>query len=265
MVSVALSAIVQTMDGKAATPFTFQDFRNIVFNMTLGGVIDDSPMGIFKILAYNVGQGYLLDTAPLRATMATALKTMNYKYMSDLYLPTCISIVDEETGLPIRICSDDPTVAHLHLIDVMMASSSMPVIFPVQKIPGFLPPFGNGTYIDGGIGIDMIPTAAAYQRNVDAAYIMTRQWELTSKQTLPDRLKNVKILANTVQTFNDLLQGAFLSGLSAASDARIKTFAYIPVLPVDFGVLDFDKGKAMYDMTWNWTLSNAPLCLSCPN
>lgn len=261
--AAALSAIVQTMDGKSANPFTFDDLKSIVFNLTLGGVIDDSPIGIFRILAYNVGQGYLLDTSPLRVTLNKALDRMGYKYMSDLYLPTCISVVDEETGLPVRICSDDPKVRHVHLIDVLMASAAMPVVFPSQTIPGFVPPYGNGTFVDGGVGIDMIPTTTAYQRNMDAIYIITRQWEITSKHALPERLKSIKILANTVQTFNDLLQSAFLTGLSAAGEARIKSFAYIPVLPVDFGVLDFARGKVMYDMTRNWTMANAPLCLNC--
>lgn len=230
--------------------------------MSVGEVIDDSPYGIYRILTYNVGQGFLLDNTPLRATLTNHLTRMGYKYMRDLYLPTCISVVDDLTGVPLRICSDNPATRDLLIVDVLMASAAMPVIFPAQQIANYVPPFGNGFFIDGGVGIDMIPTAEAYQRNLDAVYILTRQWELNNKTALPPQLQNIKILANTISTFEDLLQAAFFSGLSSAATARTASYAYVPVLPVDFGVLDFDSGKAMYDMTYNWTLSNGPTLLN---
>ena len=261
--TVALSAVVQTMDGRSSSPFTMEDLKDLVFNMTAGSVVDLTDSGIFKILTYNVGQGYLLDTTPLRATITRYLTKMGYKFMRDLYIPTCISVVDVETGLPIRICSDNPSTENLQIVDVLMASAAMPVIFPEQTIPGFLPPFGKGIYVDGGVGIDMIPTDTAYLRALDAVYIITRQWELNSASTLPTPLQRFKIVQNAANTFNNLLQAAFFSGLSTASAARTPSFAYIPDLPVDFGVLDFDKGKQMYEMTKNWTLYNAPQCLNC--
>jgi len=261
--TIGLNAILQTMDGRSSNPFTFEDLKSFVFNMTAGQVVDLSPLGVYRILTYNVGQGYLLDTTPLRGFLTKVLQRTGYKFMGDLYIPTCISVVDIETGLPIRICSDDPKVKNVMIIDVLMASAAMPVIFPQQHIPGFVPPFGNGVYVDGGVGIDMIPTASAYERNLDEIYIITRQWEINKNSALPPQLQNIKIVDNTFVTFNNLLQSAFFSGLSSASSARTTSYAYIPVLDVDFGVLDFDKGKLMYEMTYNWTLSHPPVCLNC--
>ena len=231
--------------------------------MTAGSVVDLSPLGIYRILNYNVGQGYLLDTAPLRVTLTKYLGLMGYKTMGDLYLPTCISTVDEETGLPVRICSDDPKVRNLNIVDVVMASAAMPVIFPSQSIPGFTPPFGSGIFVDGGVGIDMIPTDPAYERELDEVYIITRQWELNDAKKLPKVLKDIKIVANALNTFNNFLQASFLSGLSSAYTARMLSYSYIPVLPVDFGVLDFHQGRLMYEMTRNWTRSNTPICMNC--
>lgn len=261
--TVALSAVLQTMDGQSNHPFTFEDLKEMVFNMTAGKVIDLTPGGVYRILTYNVGQGYLLDTAPLRATITKYLTLMGYKFMGDLYLPTCISVVDVETGLPLRICSDDERTKNLLIVDVLMASAAMPVIFPQQTIPGYVPPFGNGIFVDGGVGIDMIPTATAYQRQMDQIFIITRQWELNSAIGLPSAIKDIKIVDNAAVTVNNLLQATFFSGLSTAASARIPSYAYIPFLPIDFGVLDFDKGKLMYEMTYNWTLSNPPTCLNC--
>lgn len=258
-----MGALVKTIDGKSRIPFTFEILKSMIFNMTVGTVVDVTPMGIYKIMTYNVGQGYLLDTAPLRQTLTKYLAMMDVKYMSDLYIPTCISVVDINTGLPIRICSDDPAAAKTLVLDVVMASTAMPVVFPQQFIPDFVPPFGNGVYVDGGVGIDMIPSDAAYLRNLDEIYIVTRQWELNNASSLPLQLQNVKILNNAINTFNNFLQAAFLAGLSSAYTAKIPSYTYIPVLDVDFGVLDFDQGKLMYEATKNWTRHNAPMCLNC--
>lgn len=244
-------------------PFTFDTLKSMIFNMTVGTVVDVSPLGIYKILSYNVGQGYLLDTAPLRVTLTKYLEIMEIKYMSDLYIPTCISVVDITTGLPIRICSDDPTNAKTLVLDVVMSSTAMPVIFPQQTIANFKPPFGGGVYVDGGVGIDMIPSDSAYLRKLDEVYIVTRQWELNNATSLPLKLQNVKLLANAINTFNNFLQAAFLAGLSSAYTAKMPTYSYIPVLDVDFGVLDFDQGKVMYELTRAWTRKNAPICMTC--
>lgn len=252
------------MDGKSHRPFTFETLKSMVFNMTVGTVVDVSPIGIYRIMSYNVGQGYLLDTSPLRATLTNYLAQMEIKFMKDLYIPTCISVVDITTGLPIRVCSDDPAVANVPVLDVVMASTAMPVIFPQQTIPGFVPPFGKGVYVDGGVGIDMIPSDAAYVRDMDEVYIVTRQWELNNATSLPMQLQNVKMLANAINTFNNFLQSAFLAGLSSAYTARIPSYSYVPVLDVDFGVLDFDQGKLMYEMTKAWTRKNPPICMNCP-
>jgi predicted acylesterase/phospholipase RssA len=257
--TVALSAVVQTQDGMSQHPFTFQDLKDMVFNLTVGSVIDITPYGIYKILTYNVKEGYLLDTTPLRNMLITYLSKMGYKFMKDLYIPTCISAVDSITGLPVRFCSDDPSTQNLLIVDVVMASAAMPVVFPSQQIPGF----GNTSFVDGGVGIDMIPTDAAYQRNLDEVYLITRQWELNNAQSLPNALKDIKILSNAITTFNNLLQASFFSGLSTAAAARIPSYSYIPVLSVDFGVLDFDQGKLMYEITRNWTRTNSPICMNC--
>jgi predicted acylesterase/phospholipase RssA len=258
--TVALSALVQSMDGKSARPFTFENVKEMIFNMTVGSVVDMSPLGIYKILTYNVKQGYILDTSPLRALLTKYVTQMGYKFMRDLYLPTCISVVDSNSGWPVRLCSDDPAAMDLQIVDVVMASAAMPVVFPPQQIPGLSENF----FVDGGVGIDMIPTDVAYQRNLDAVYIITRQWEVNDGNQLPAALKDIKLLANALNTINNLLQAAFFSGLSSASVAKVPSYSYIPVLDQNFGVLDFDKGKLMYEVTRNWTRENAPICMNCP-
>lgn len=229
--------------------------------MTVGSVIDITPLGIYKIMTHNVKEGYLLDTTPLRHLLTKYLVQMGYKYMSDLYLDTCLSTVDSGTGLPVRVCSDDPSARDLLIVDVLMASAAMPVIFPSQQIAGL----GGSEvqYVDGGVGIDMIPTDPAYLRHLDEVYIITRQWELNNATAMPQKIKDIKILYNAVNTFNNFLQGAFLAGLSTAASAKIPSYSYIPVLDRDFGVLDFDQGKLMYELTRTWTKSNAPICMNC--
>jgi len=79
---------------------------------------------------------------------------MGFVTMKDLYIPTCISAVDANTGLTARVCSDDPAAADVSIADAVIASASLPVAFPMAKIKGFTPNFPNasGLYIDGGSG-----------------------------------------------------------------------------------------------------------------
>jgi len=79
---------------------------------------------------------------------------MGFKTMKDLYIPTCLSVVDANTGLTARVCSDDPESADVPVIDALMASVALPVAFPMAKIRNFDPHIVNSTglFIDGGSG-----------------------------------------------------------------------------------------------------------------
>ena len=56
--------------------------------------------------------------------------------------------MNQSSGATVRLWSDDPRVNHLDLLDVVLASTSMPIAFPPVKIPGL----GDDYWIDGGTG-----------------------------------------------------------------------------------------------------------------
>jgi hypothetical protein len=76
--------------------------------------------GIAKIFTHNVPNGFILDNSPFEQRLASWLKLANYTYMSDLYIPTAISVVSQDTGHALRIWSDDPKYARIPLLDVLM-------------------------------------------------------------------------------------------------------------------------------------------------
>lgn len=76
---------------------------------------------------------------------------MNYYTLGDLYVPTAISVVDQNTGFTLRLWSDNPQHAKLNLLEVLMASIALPIAFEPRTITG-LP----GVYIDGGTGVDTV-------------------------------------------------------------------------------------------------------------
>lgn len=132
----------------------------------------------------NVINGYILDNAPLRKTLSAQLDRMGFTNMKDLYIPTCISVVESGTGLTFRICSDDPMHADVPIIDAIMASTAMPVVFQMGTIANFHPPLVNNSnlYIDGCSGTDMIPLIPHLTRwNVSAIYAITKQNEIGTR------------------------------------------------------------------------------------
>jgi predicted acylesterase/phospholipase RssA len=99
-----------------------------------------------------------------------------------------------------RICSDDPAVANVPIADVIMASAAMPVVFPMRSIRNFNDGIANSSklYIDGGSGTDMVPLFSLLNRyKLDQAYVITRQSEIGTRNSLPQWTLSIPILANT--------------------------------------------------------------------
>jgi predicted acylesterase/phospholipase RssA len=180
LLTASVVSSCRTMDGKSEVPFTMDMFEQFLFSMNNSVVFANIGIGIVK----NVINGYILDNGPLKSTLEAQLDRMGFRKMSDLYIPTCLSVVESGTGLTFRVCSDDPAVADVAIIDVIMASTAMPVVFQMGSIPHFSPPLVNNTnlYIDGCSGTDMIPLIPHLTRwNVSVVYAITKQNEIGTR------------------------------------------------------------------------------------
>jgi len=181
---------------------------------------------------------------------------MGFSRFGDLYLPTIISVVDKETGYTLRIRSDDPKYSNLLLIEVMMASSAIPIAFPPQNVDGL----SNGLFIDGATGQDEIPVYGLLHANLsqplDKIYIIARQFYYGPD--VPKILRPFQIVVNSIEALEYLRQSLYLSGLEEAKSIKIPTFAYIPQLPHKYGMFSFDQQKQQWQETMAWAKLNDP-------
>jgi predicted acylesterase/phospholipase RssA len=138
-----LSAILETED-TGFNGITMDLYKQLLFSMDDSQVFANDPIAIARILTHNIPNGYVLDNSPFEKLLQSWLKTMNYTTVADLYIPTAISIVDQQSGHTTRIWSDDPRWNWLDLHEVLMASISLPIAFATRQISG-LP----GDWMDG--------------------------------------------------------------------------------------------------------------------
>lgn len=157
--AVLLSAILQTQEQHLSYGISFDEYKQLLFSLNNGDIFADDALAIAEIFTNNIPKGYILDVSPFEATLSKWLSQMNYYKLSDLYIPTAISVVERNTGETKRLWSDDPRHANLSLLEVLMASTALPIAFQPRTITGF-----PGTYIDGATGGDALPVVALLDR-----------------------------------------------------------------------------------------------------
>jgi len=253
--AVALNAILEQENG-----FTWDDYKEMLFNITSSDVFDNSWEGIAKILTYNIYEGYFLDNSRLAAYLAPYLQKMNYEKFGDLYLPTAVTLVNQSSGDSIRFWSNDPRYADLNLIELLLATAALPIAFPTRTVTGL----GSTIWIDGGTGIDTLPVyAPLHNPNVTQLFILCYGSAFTSGGSeLPDYLNDIAILANTMAAINDMRVDLFNGGIDIVQRANISAYGYIPQLNQTFSALDFDHEKYEYEVTSAWTRLNNPMALN---
>jgi len=261
--AVALNAILENAERGFKDGFSWNEYKSLVFNLTTGEVYDDSWEGIAKILTYNIFEGYFLDNTPLEKYLAPYLEKMNYLTFGDLYLPTAVTLVNQSSGDSVRYWSNDPQYADIPLLELLMATTALPLAFPPRQVPQL----GNTTWIDGGTGIDTIPVyAPLHNPNVSELYILCYGSALTSGGAqLPSFLNDILLLKNSIATINDMRVDLYNGAIDIAQRSNITSYTYIPHIPVTYSALDFDDEKAEYLMTANWTKHNNPTQLNKSN
>jgi predicted acylesterase/phospholipase RssA len=256
--SVVLNAIFETEDRNLTNGITWESYKQDLFTLKNNDIYDTSVRGLADIFLYNIPHGYILDTANFEKFIRPYAERMNYKTLGDLYLPTAISIVNQSSGFAERLWSNDPRVAHLDLIDVIMASTALPIAFPPRKVKGF----GETVWIDGGTGIDTIPVYALLSNPaVTDVYIICYGSALTSggSGTLPYVLDDIAILRNSLAVINDMRVDLFDGAIDMAADSDVPSFVFIPHLNQTFSALEFEEEQLEYNLSRAWATNNNPL------
>jgi len=252
---VALNAIIQSEDMNVSA-FTWSDYKEIIFSLYSGKVFDDSVEGLAKIFSYNIYEGYFLDNSPLESLLKKLLDKMGYKTMGDLYIPTCITVVNQSSGLDLRLWSTDSKYKNLDLLQVLMASTALPMAFTPRTIDGF----GDTLFIDGGTGIDTIPVYSLLNDvNVSTIYIICYGGAITSGGgTLPSYLDYIKLLKNGLATIDDMRVDLFEGAIEMCQEGSNGCYLYMPNLNQSFSALDFDYEKLEYSLAMQWATLNNP-------
>ena len=213
-----------------------------------------------------------VDIEPLRHFLTRIVNdSLGYYKMKDLPIASSISITDINmlgmhkknyrlSNKKINMESDP----NLNLVDVLMASTAFPIVFPEEPIPDAttLP---DDTFADGGVGDDHIPYQALLdfiqyrEQSVKKVIIVSRKSDLE-----PDVSEELKTLGITDKGFFDklgisldeILYKGFIRSMKAlekeAPDLSERTEVYIPDFPNNFLLLDFNNLEQQYKVTKAW-------------
>jgi predicted acylesterase/phospholipase RssA len=274
--AVALNAILLTeglIDGRRATSgrdtsrgctFGWSQYEQLLLGLKnedvyLGGRIVHEAVEILR-------KGSVFDTRPLRRLLKRMVNGMAGFYtLGDLPVPTYISVVERDTGQVHRLGST--THPELPIVDVLMASASIPVAFPPcrLKLPGTA---AAVACIDGATGTDGIPVDAVRDEGCDVLYIVRpMRFDPAKRWNGNPRLIRVPIVDTTIRTLlymhEALLEGTLLR---ASHYARQECYVYMPQLQLNYGLLDFDSAPAQIRDTQRWAgqpdSAPQPLCAS---
>jgi len=225
------------------------------------------------------GKELPVNVQPLRHFLTRIVNdSLGYFKMKDLPIASAISITDISmlgmhkknyrlSNKKINIESDP----NLNIVDVLMASTAFPIVFPEERIPNAttLP---DHSFADGGIGDDHIPFNGLLdfiqyrEQSVKKVIIVSRK-----SDSEPDVSEELKTLGITDKGFFDkmgisldeILYRGFIKAMEAfkkeAPDLIEHTFVYIPDFPENFLLLDFNDLGQQYDVTKKWAQNHQPI------
>ena len=201
--------------------------------------------------------------------------------MKDLPIATALSITElNAIDIPkknfrlsnLKINSEsDP---ELDIVDVLMASTAFPVVFPGQKIKNAttLP---NKNFVDGGMGQDHVPYSGFIdyiqfsKKSVKKVFIISRKSDLEPDVNLElgaIGIGDIKIFDRLGISLDEFLQKGFLKGLREYKvllpNLIDSTFVYIPDFEEKFLLLNFNDLKNQYTITKKWASENDPVQLT---
>jgi predicted acylesterase/phospholipase RssA len=252
--AVALNAILASeglVESKGRTGcFSWRDYEELIAELDnrdvyeAGGIIP----GALQILR----GGSILDTAPLRKLLRdTIAERVGFRVLGDLPVTTYLSVVERDTGRVCRLCSQDHP--ELPLVKVLTASTAIPIAFPSQKLmlPGSVE---TVACIDGGTGVDGIPVDALRNENCHTIYVIRpMKYDPAKTWNKPMPLSNFQIMVNALNTFMYVQEALLDNALFRATRyAKSRAYSYIPVLPHNYNLLDFESGREQIEATKAW-------------
>ncbi|MBD3285709.1 hypothetical protein GF359_04555 [candidate division WOR-3 bacterium] len=255
---VAINAILDP-----GVEFGWEEYKNeVLFPLKNKDVYTFTPFAPF------LGDS-VFETNPLRKLFKDIVEErIGYKTLGDLYLPTYISVVRRSSGRNLRLSAKSKKHSSYTLVDVLMATSAFPVVFPTQRIRGL-----SGRFFDGGTGRDDLPVEAFAKEKCRRIYIISkmrskrrakRETGITPslKEFVKEKMR-FELSENALLAIDFLMDDLFVCELDRAIElASDKAFLYIPKLSKDYPILDFSTQEKQYAETIAWAKKTDPLHLT---
>lgn len=226
-------------------------------------------------------KGLPVSNEPLRQLLQEIIeKKLGYHSLGDLPIPTAISVVSLRPS-PLsegtyRFCNrkiNRESDSTLNLVDVLIASTAYPLVFPPARING-TKTIPDIPYYDGGIGDDRVPFQALidfenYRKQpVERVIIISRKRD--ADMTLADELKpfgyELKTKLNSGLSPDVLTSMGFWRRLEHLNkhypELADKTWVFVPDYDYSFPMFDFNNLKEQYELTYRWAQSNSPVKLN---
>lgn len=223
-----------------------------------------------------------VNTDPLRGLLTRIIQdSLGYSTIGDLPIPSAISATSINL-IPLkkktlrfsnRWINPESDPAY-NLVDVLMASTAIPVVFPMEKIRHGAT-LNPQNYIDGGIADDHIPYEAVlqYQQKngvrMDKLVIISRKMDTEQDIRIELSklgLKDTKLLERLGLSLQRYSAGAFYDKLlklqMADPELASRTYIYIPEFSEEFPLMDFGSMKSQYYATLKWAEANQPVPLA---
>ena len=266
--SGALNAVI--LNGILCNRITWDDYKNILFNLRNSDIYTQE------------GKKIPVNTAPARRLYKNIVEdSLGYHAIGDLPIATSISFTHlEDLDLKknvYRICSrniNEESDTTLSLVDIMMASSAFPLVFPPAKLSN-VKTIPDVDYVDGGIGDDHVPYHALLEfenargAGVEKVYIISRKCD-----SIPDLSEELKGLGINDKglfdklgiSFDDILRKGIYKGLKAyvseAPELVPLTYVWIPDFAANFMMFNFDNLAEQYKLTAQWAKTHDPVPLT---
>ena len=266
--SGALNAVV--LNGILSKKMSWEEYKQILF------ALKDSDVFELK------GKKIPVDTSPARALYTKIFEDrLGFKTIGDLPYTTEISFTHlSDLSLKktvYRMCSkkiNDESDPSLSIVDIAMASSAFPVVFPSVKIEN-VQTIPDVKYVDGGFGEDHVPFQALLEfekfrgQGVEKVYIIRRKSDKIPE--VSEELRGLGIddkgifdrLGISIDAF---LQKDFIKSLKnfrgKAPELVPETYVWIPGFSEDFLLFNFENMKEQYRLTSEWAKTNQPVLLN---
>jgi predicted acylesterase/phospholipase RssA len=190
------------------------------------------------ILGHNLG---LLDTAPMEELVRREVDLKKIKASSTKLAFFTTDLCSLET----RMITTDEIMSTHELVDVLMATSAVPIAFPPRHLNG------RGLWVDGGL-VKNTPMQSAIELGVEEIYVVLLHPSKveacpTSIFQVVARCLDIVLDASASKEINQLQQyNQFVDTFMPENQTRQKVNIHVfqPMTPVDTSLLEIDPERS---------------------